>query len=255
MAVILGIVTLAGLCLTTLMAGYTVAGFMTAEGKLTRLAVASLIGIAWLVLGASVLGAVAPLNGAPLALLWCPSVFVWLIPGTRRQLVKDVRTAIVSPAFLGACVGLVLLLLCLLLPYVVYPGVVFYDGKTNHDNFFWCVGAEYLQQHTYLTLPVPSRDHPLFQSVHALIGWKPIWGRMGAEGFLAIASSTVGRSPVEIYNFAVCSLVPAWILSVIAVAKQLGLAPLVRGTHLFLSTSPGFFHFQWQSSQSAWDII
>ena len=47
------------LCLMMIMAGYLVAGFLPAENYLTRLALANLTGLAWLLFAASILGAFA----------------------------------------------------------------------------------------------------------------------------------------------------------------------------------------------------
>ncbi len=120
----------------------------------------------------------------------------------------------------------------LLLPYLVYPDLVFYDGLPNHDSFFWCIGAEYLQHHDYLSgsaNPAPNRDYPLFNSVYAILSAKPAWGRMGSEGFLALVAGMFRRTPVEVYLFAIVALAPAWILTVLAVARRTGLGALNRG--------------------------
>ena len=211
-----------------IMAGYVVAGFMTAEGRLTRLAVANLVGLAWLIFGASVVGAMVPLSGPGVWLLWIPVLVTWLIPAPRKQLQADIQSLAKSPHFYAAAGGMALLWLALLLPCLVYPDLIFFDGKTNHDNFFWCVAAEYLQANHYLTVPVVSRDYPLFNVVNSITGWKPTWGRMGTEGWLAVLSSTVRRSPVEIFNFVACSLVLPWLLTVLAIARRMGLRSLNR---------------------------
>ncbi len=216
------------LCLLMIMAGYLVAGFLPAENYLTRLALANLTGLAWLLFAAGILGAFAPLSGVAVWLIWVPVLLTWLVPTTRNQLRADIQAVGKSPRVAAAVGGLALLWIALLLPYFVYPDLAFFDGKANHDNFFWSVGAEYLQTHSYLSVPASSRDFPLFNGVPAFTGWKPIWGRMGSEGLLAVAGSSVARSPVLIYNFVVCSLVLPWLLTVLAIARHLGLPTLKR---------------------------
>ena len=231
MIVLTGIAIAGTISLLMLFAGYVVAGFLSAETRLTRLAVASLSGLAWLILIASVVGAVAPMNGLELWLVWLPSLLAWLIPTTRTQLLQDLRATLGDAALPAALAGLGLLCVALLLPYFIYPDLVFYDGRPNHDSFFWCIGAEYLQHHDYLSgsaNPAPNRDYPLFNHVYAILSAKPAWGRMGAEGFLTIAAGMFRRTPLEVYNFAIAALAPAWILTVLAVARRTGLGALNR---------------------------
>ncbi len=209
-----GLVIAGTLSLLMLFAGYLVAGFLRTEGRLTRLAVASLAGLAWLILCVSVIGALAPMNGLELWLVWLPSLAAWLIPATRTQLWQDVRATRRDTALPSALAGLALLCASLLLPYLVYPDLVFYDGRPNHDSFFWCIGAEYLQHHDYLSgsaNPAPNFDYPI-----------------GAEGLLTITAGMFGRTPLEVYNFAITALAPAWILTVLAVARRIGLGTLHR---------------------------
>jgi hypothetical protein len=226
MSLLFGTPIAAGLWLIILTMGYGLAGFIPSVDRLTRLTVASLVGLAWVILGVSVVGAIVPLSGATVWLIWAPTLLTLLIPTTRMQLWTDICSLSKSSQFFAAITGLALLWITLLLPCIVYPDLVFFDGKTNHDNFFWCVAAEYLQQHTYLSAHAQNRDHPLFNLVGSIIGWKPSWGRMGAEGFLALMSSTVLQSPVQLYNFMVSSLALPWVLTVIAIARRMGLPPL-----------------------------
>ncbi len=231
MIVLTGIAIAGTLSLLLFFAGYVVAGFLRTEGRLTRLAVASLVGLAWLILCVSVIGAVAPMNGPELWLVWLPGLAAWLIPTTRAQLLQDIRTTLRDAALPAALGGLALLCASLLLPYLIYPDLVFYDGRPNHDSFFWCIGAEYLQHHDYLSgsaNPAPNYDYPLFNSVYAILSAKPAWGRIGAEGLLTLTAGMFGRTPLEVYNFAVTALAPCWILTVLAVARRIGLGRLNR---------------------------
>ena len=229
MILLQGMAMIGGLGLLLLAGGYTVAGFLPDESRLSRLAVAVLAGLGWLILGTSAWGAWRPLDGSASVLLAIPTLAAGLIPAARRQLRADLSSALRSPRGQAAAAGWLLLGGSLLLPFLVYPDLVFYDGKANHDNFFWCSAAEYLQAHPYLSAAPPQdRNHPFYNLVGAILGWHPVWGRMGAEGFLAVIASAVRRSPVEICNGAAGALTLPWVLTVLAVARRLGLPPLNR---------------------------
>jgi hypothetical protein len=87
---------------------------------------------------------------------------------------------------------------------------LFYDGTSNHDSFFWIAGAEHLKRHTYMEMPVVTPEQPLTYPAGAFVGWNPPWGRMGAEGLLALASSVVGLSPLKLYLYGTASLAIVW---------------------------------------------
>jgi len=112
---------------------------------------------------------------------------------------------------------------CLLLPYLVHPDLVFFEGAANHDNFFWSVGAEHLQKNSYLAGPVGSLSRPLYNVVGAITGLQPAWGRMGAEGLLAVTAGFLNLSPVYVHNFVVCALVLPWLFLVLAISRRLGM--------------------------------
>jgi hypothetical protein len=220
--------------LLMIFAGYMVMGFMPGETRANRVALASLLGVAWVVLVASVVGAVMPLRGAVSWIAWVPAFGVFALPVPRRQLVTDIAGLARSPIVLPASAGLGLLWVALLLPFLVFPDLVLFDGKTNHDNFFWCVGAQYLQSHDYLTVAAKNRDFPLFNVTWSFCGWRPAWARMALEGYVALTSASFGQTPIRLYNFLVSALMLPWTLVTFAVARQMGLPPLRRYTAAFV---------------------
>ncbi|AOS44929.1 hypothetical protein Verru16b_01998 [Lacunisphaera limnophila] len=196
----------AGLILT----GYWVAGLLTAETPLERLALALPAGLV------TALAAVAAINFFhPLAGLWayaCLSTALLpvLVPALRRALVRDITAAWrARQGPVLAASGL--FFACLLWPVLHHPTALFYDGTSNHDSFFWISGAEHLKRNTYMDRPVLSPTQPLTNATPAIIGWKPDWGRMGAEGLLAMLSSVVGVSPLKLFLYATASLQFAWV--------------------------------------------
>lgn len=228
--------------------GYVIAGFLSEENHLTRLTLASLVGLAWVVLVASVLGAWIPLSGPVVALTWIPAATVLLWAKPRRQFLADIRASFKSPGFRAATAGLILFWVALLLPFLVHPDLVFFDGKTNHDNFFWCIGAEYLQHHDYLGNPGRSRDFPLFNATGSFCGWKPAWARMGSEGLLALASSTFGQTPIRLYNFLVSAMSVPWLLISLALARRMGLAALGRAAMTLVCFCQPILFFSWPTA-------
>ena len=220
--------------LLMIFAGYMVMGFLAGETRVNRVALASLLGLAWVVFVASVVGAVMPLRGAVTWIAWAPAFGVFALPTTRRQLMADIAGLVRSPLALPATAGLGLLWITLLLPFLVFPDLVLFDGKTNHDNFFWCVGAQYLQSHDYLTIAAKNRDFPLFNVTSSFCGWRPVWARMASEGYLALTSASFGETPIRLYNFLVSALALPWTLVTFALARRMGLPALRRYTVAFV---------------------
>src|SRR4051812_6229517 len=93
----------------TILSGYAVAGFFGTETGLTRVALASILGVAWVVFFASVAGALVPLHGFVAWLAWTPAIATLVTPETRRQLIADLVAGLKSRAFLGAFAGMALL--------------------------------------------------------------------------------------------------------------------------------------------------
>lgn len=234
MTFVFGSLLAAAISLLMIFAGYMAAGFLAAETRVARMALASLFGLAWVVFAVSVMGAFMPLRGAATWLAWIPSFGVFLVPTTRRQLRADFTAAARSQIGLSAAAGFALLWLVLLLPFLAFPDLALFDGKTNHDNFFWCIGSQYLQSHDYLTIAAKNRDFPLFNVTWSFCGWHPVWARMASEGYLALTTASFGQTPVRLYNFFVSALALPWVLVTFALAGRMGLTALSRRAVAFV---------------------
>lgn len=211
-----------------LLAGYWLAARLVNVSAVERLAVATLAGLS------ALLWSVATINFfRPLSFTWAcvglwPMLLTLLIKSARGALALDLKAAVFTRR--GAVVALALVtFLCLLLwPIFARPSLIFYDGTSNHDAFFWISAAEHLKRHTYMEDPVMSPLHPFTNSTPAIIGWRAAWGRMGAEGLLALTSSLVGLSPLKLYLCATATLILPWIAAVFLavrtfVSERLGL--------------------------------
>lgn len=184
-----------------------------------RLAAAMLAGLASLLWTVSVVNLWLPLAGvwgwcclAPMALTLGPRE-------TRAALGRDMIAVGGSRrgmALTAAAAGFGAFLLW---PLLTRPDVVYYDGTSGHDAFFWIVGAEHLKRQNYLQAPVVDAVYPLYYSAGAITGWRPPWGRMGAEGLLALASNVAGASPLKIYLAATAALFPVWVAAVFLLAR------------------------------------
>lgn len=204
-----GLLILCLLPLALLLCGYWLAALLPENSAADRLAFALLFGLGL------TLAAVAAVNFAhPLAGAWA---FACLLPGlpsllprNLAALGRDVAAVWRAGAARVALVALAYLLI-LLWPVMRAPASLFYDGTSNHDSFFWITGAEHLKRHSYLELPARTPTQPLYATAAAIVGWKPDWGRMGAEGLLALASSLIGVSAIKLYLYATASLYFAWL--------------------------------------------
>jgi hypothetical protein len=197
-----------------IVAGFWLAARLTDATAAERLAVASLMGLAGLLWNISVLNFFKPLNPTWAWICLWPVALTLLDRRARVGLIRD----LVSVAFnrRGAVAGamVVVFLLLLLWPLLSRPSLVYYDGTSNHDAFFWISAAEHLKRHSYMTMPVTSALHPLTNATPAIIGWNPAWGRMGAEGLLAFTSSIIGLAPLKLYLAATATLIVPWIAAV-----------------------------------------
>lgn len=205
-----GLLILLSLPTGLMLTGYWIPALLKDEAPLERLALALPAGLV------TALATVAGINFfRPLAGLWAyaclsPALITLLVPAIRRSFGRDVaavwrgRQKIVLAAS-----GL--FFACLLWPVLNNPSSLFYDGTSNHDSFFWISGAEHLKRNTYMDSPVLNPTQPLTNSTPAIIGWKPAWGRMGAEGLLAMVSSVIGVSPLKLFLYATASLQFTWV--------------------------------------------
>lgn len=205
-----GLLILLALPTGLLLTGYWLPALLRDLPPLERLALALPAGLVM------ALAAVAGINFfRPLAGLWAyaclsPLLITVLVPPIRRSLGNDVAMVWRDRQKLVLAAG-ALFFACLLWPVIHNPSSLFYDGTSNHDSFFWISGAEHLKRNTYMDQPVLNPTQPLTNSTPAIIGWKPAWGRMGAEGLLAMASSVVGLSPLKLFLYATASLQFIWV--------------------------------------------
>ncbi len=218
---ILGSGVTAGLTLLISLVGYAFVARVSGPSRLVRLALASQVGLAWVVFGAALLGAWFPLRGWPSWLIWSPGFIVWLLPTARRVIIEDTKHIVRHRCFAAGLIGLGVVWLALTLPFAIQPDLAFFEGASNHDNFFWIMGAEHLQRNPYLAWFEASAAFPVFNSAQAIIGLSPAWGRMGAEGLLAVVGGALGLSTIRIFNFAVVALSVPWLLTVFATGRIL----------------------------------
>ncbi len=202
-----------------LLSGYWLAAELTNATPAERLAVSLLAGLASLLLVVAAVNFFVPL-ALPWAGLGLLPMAVTLAGGrNRRSLLADL--AIFGRDRESRMVGLLLgLFLSLLLwPMIADGHRIFYDGSANHDSFFWVAAAEYLKRHNYLEPGGLNATQPLFNAAGAIAGIKPAWGRMGAEGLLALASTLVGASPLKIYLYGTAALFLPWVAAVFLTTK------------------------------------
>lgn len=200
-------------------AGYWLAAGLRSVSAAERLAVAMLAGLGAVIWTVSVVNLALPLRG-----IWgwtcvVPLLVPLLRAETRRGAVSDF-VATFGHGRGAAILGVGGLFLGLLLwPLLSRPGMVYYDGSSGHDGFFWVVGAEHLKRQSYLQPAVTNPVYPLYYSVDAITGLRPIWGRMGAEGLLALISNLAGLSPLKLYLVATAALFFPWLAAVYLVAR------------------------------------
>jgi hypothetical protein len=200
-------------------AGYGLVAMLRTLSAAERLAAAMFAGFCAVLWTVSVVNLALPLDG-----IWGWTCVVPLVcplwrETTRAQLVADLAAFFGDRRGSVAVVTSVLFLAALLWPVWSRPDVVFYDGTASHDAFFWIVGAEHLKRHSYLQGAVTSPVYPLFYSIESIAGLHPVWGRMGAEGLLALISNLVGASPLKLYVAASAALFFPWLAAVFLVAR------------------------------------
>ncbi|MFI5355970.1 MAG: hypothetical protein ACHQ4G_01405 [Opitutales bacterium] len=216
-----GFALIPGIGAVLLLAGYGLASRLPGTTVAERLAAALLGGLASLLLLVSIVNFFRPLAGGWAWACLLPCAFTLVDGRSRRTLSGDLAALTRSRRrrlLVYACATTAFV--CFLLwPLLRNPALVFYDGSSNHDSFFWIVSAGYLQGHTYMTVPGPDPANPLASVAAVITGLFPPWGRMGSEGLLALASSLLGRPPLEIYNCATAALFLPWVAGVYLVIK------------------------------------
>lgn len=204
-----GLLILLGLPLGLLLTGYWLASLLADSPPLERLAFALPCGLVLLLLAVAVVNFFHPVAGPWAWACLAPVGLTLLLPRSRRQLLADLRAA-AGAASRPVLVAAAAFFVFLLWPVLVSPASIFYDGTSNHDSFFWISGAEHLKRHSYMEPPVVSETQPLTNTTTAIAGWRPAWGRVGAEALLALASAVVFASPLKLYLYATASLAIVW---------------------------------------------
>jgi hypothetical protein len=204
-----GLLILLGLPAALLLSGYWLAALLTDSAPQERLAFGLATGLGVLVAAVSVVNLFRPLSGPWAYACLAPVGLTLLLPRSRASLARDLFASVKDTPRFTLIAGAIFAIL-LLWPVIVDPSALFYDGTSNHDSFFWIAGAEHLKRHTYMQMPVVTAVQPLTHPAGAFVGWSPPWGRMGAEGLLALASSVVGLAPLKLYLYGTASLGIVW---------------------------------------------
>lgn len=205
-----GLLILVALPLCLLLNGYWAAALLAHCNALERLAAALLFGLGLLIAAVAAVNFFGPLAGIWAYLCLAPIVLTLALPRSASGLIRDLVDLWRSRSR-WVVLGLAGYFVLLLWPVLIAPLSLFYDGTSNHDSFFWIAAAEHLKRNSYMDFPVASATQPLFNPSKAITGWSPDWGRMGAEGLLALASSVIGVSPLKLYLYATASLYLAWL--------------------------------------------
>ncbi len=243
------VLLLCGLPLAMLLSGYWCAHRLAAASAAERLAVAVLGGLGLLLLNVSWINFVRPLEGVWAWLCLWPALLTVSLPGVRRQLRSDV-----SELLLTRNGALVVATSCIALAFLLWPVItrddlVYFDGTSNHDAFFWISGAEHLKRNSYMEAPAWSSTQPLFNATPAIIGWTPPWGRMGAEGLLALTSSIVGLAPLKLYITATAALFIPWVAGVYLVLRTFYLREVHSHVAVcIIAFAPVFSFFYWNAN-------
>lgn len=225
--------------------GYAVAGWFRQPTPAVRLLVAPLLGLGLLLWSVSAVNLALPFRGPGAWLCLWPLAVTLAVPRLRRALGGDLAAGLRRADARAILLGGAILTLLLIFPFLRDAHLVFFDGTSNHDNFFWISSADFLQRHTYLESPVRSALYPVYADVSAIIGWQPLWGRMGAEGLIALVAGILRLNPLRLYTFATITLLLPWLAALFLLARETGLrpkSPLLLG--LAAALQPLFVFFQ-----------
>lgn len=204
-------VFLIGFPLGLLLAGYWLVTPMTGNETSARPTVALLAGLATLLLAVSVVNFLFPLSGGAGWACLLPILVSLTGRKSREVFWHDMRALAGRRAAWAQAAVLAFFFALLLWPLLSDPSLMLHEGGGNHDSFFWIVDADHLKGHTYMQHPLRDALHPALGAADAVIGWLPAWGRMGAEGLLALLSSLSGRSALELYTYFSASLYLPWL--------------------------------------------
>lgn len=210
---------LLGVPIALLLAGYWLAAKFTTADPSERLSIALVAGCCVLTWNVSVVGFFRPLSGLWAWVCLWPMALALGSSATRRHLAADLRAILGQRQTLTVAATAGLLLVVLLWPLLSNPNLVYYDGTSSHDAFLWISNAEHLKRHSYMEMPSVTATHPYAYTAGAIVGWRPPWGRMGAEGLFTLVSSLVGLSPVKVYLGATASALWLWAAAVYLVCR------------------------------------
>ena len=226
-----------------LASGYPLAARLRSLGAAERLAVAVLAGLAVFLLTASAVNFFAPLSSWRAWLCLWPLALFALQPSLLYSLRHDL-VAVLSTrkGQLAATLALASSFL-LIWPELTRPELVYYDATSSHDGYFWIAGARHLQSHSYMESAAVDPDHPWANSTAALSGWRPGWGRAGAEGLLAVCASVLSLDPLHVYLPVNLALLAAWFSAVYLVARTFWLRRFNLAGVTALFAFPALFAF------------
>jgi hypothetical protein len=238
-----GLLLLSGLSFGLVLAGYWLAALIETGPPAVRLAVAPLAGLATLLFMVSAVNFFQPLAGFWAGLCLAPVAATLLWPEARRRLGRDLASVARTPGVPWLAGLATLFLLFLLWPMLSHGGILFYDGTTNHDSFFWISAAEHLKRHAYMEPLGKNATQPLTNAAIAITTLQPAWGRMGAEGLLALASAISWTSPIKLYLYATACLLVPWLGGVYLAVRTFYAERLPLGAKLMLVAGQPIFIF------------
>jgi hypothetical protein len=188
-------------------AGYWLAGRIRSISAPERLAVASLAGLCTLLLAFSIVNFFAPMSGWRGWSCVLPACLTLLSRPLRSRLVADTAELLRHRMSLAlGAIGL-LLLAVMTWPEASQKGLIYYDGTSNHDGYFWVAGARYLEAHSYMDAATDGH------------GWRPGSGRAGSESLLAFVAGLSCLDPVETYLPVTAALLLPWIAAVYLIVR------------------------------------
>lgn len=238
------IFVLIGLPWLWLAAGYWLAALMATGESPSRPALALLAGLGSLLLSVSIINAFLPLTGLAAWACLLPAAASVGWKRSRKLMLDDLR-ALAGRRSNWIQVGALLpFFAAVLWPLLHDSRLAHHEGGGNHDSFFWISNADHLQSHPYMKPVTPDPRYPLTINSVAISGWKPAWGRMGAEGLLALTSAVSDTDVIRIYLPFSAALYFAWLATGwIAVRLFYGDSLSLAARGAFLLLQPIFIYF------------
>jgi hypothetical protein len=209
-----GLLFLLAVAAVILLSGYWLASLNLVDTFPERLALAAVAGLATLLLLVAAVNFFLPLSGAGMWACLLPAAGTLLWPGSRRQLLADLRSSVRSRSGPLVLASVAVFLVVLLGPAIKDWQALFYDGTTNHDSYIWITSGEFLQHHTYMEAPVPSETQPWMNMAEDNVGWDPRRGQLGAETLLALFSSLASTTPLHTCLYLAAALFLPWTAAV-----------------------------------------